>query len=164
MQKKNNNSGFTLIELLVVVLIIGILAAIALPQYRRSVERTRVAEALTVMRSLYDSCERQAWEKGQDSCYAALVEQNKPENTTEYINVKKMDILVKGTYQGNLGIQTENFLYQLQNSSTDTVIAVPKKGDYTDKATISLSGETGLFSCSSDAGVCAVWGSNTWNK
>ena len=53
MQKKNK--GFTLIEMLVVVLIIGILAGIALPQYQMAVTKAKVASILPLMRRWKDA-------------------------------------------------------------------------------------------------------------
>lgn len=63
---QNKNSGFTLIELLVVVLIIGILAAVALPQYEKAVEKSRATEAITILNYMHRQAQLCALENGEE--------------------------------------------------------------------------------------------------
>ncbi len=53
-----NKKGFTLIEILVVVLIIGVLGSLALPQYLKSVEKSKYAEAEEILQTIYTAQHR----------------------------------------------------------------------------------------------------------
>ena len=69
---KSQLGGFTLIELLVVVLIIGILSAIALPQYEKAVEKSRFSEALVNLRSVAQAHKVCYLEKGESCTFEEL--------------------------------------------------------------------------------------------
>lgn len=63
MQKINNNKGFSMIELMVVVAIIGVLAAIGIPQYSKFQAKARQSEAKLALAALFTAEEsfRQEW-------------------------------------------------------------------------------------------------------
>ena len=64
--------GFTLIELLVVVLIMGILASVAMPQYYKSVEKSRSAEAINALNALAEAIERRIMQKGPSTTLSLI--------------------------------------------------------------------------------------------
>ncbi len=101
-----NKQGFTLIELLVVVLIIGILSAIALPQYTISVEKARLSEGFVNAKAMLDSIQR----------YQQNMPGECPDNNTGLdadLQGGQWDSKDNGTV-----FSTKNFTYTLNNNCT----------------------------------------------
>jgi len=59
-----NNKGFTLVELMVVIVIVGILAAVAVPKFQNQSHKAKTSEFPTVLTSIYTQQEALAAETG----------------------------------------------------------------------------------------------------
>lgn len=85
--------GFTLIEVLTVVVIIGVLVAVALPMYTRTIERSRATEAMSAIKAINDSIyayftERETCPVRFSQLIAALPNTNEDEDTDASISTK----------------------------------------------------------------------------
>ena len=75
------NKGFTLIELLVAILIIGILAAIAVPQYQKAVEKSIISKMLVSIKVLHEAQQMYYLQTGNLSTKFQNLDINFPEGT-----------------------------------------------------------------------------------
>ena len=110
----NNTLGFTLIELLVVVLIIGILSAIAVPQYQKAVTKARFAEAFANLKTISQADIACQMEKG------------------EACGIDELSIEIPGVFRNNgyPEIETDYFIYRASdNPSSNYVQSLYKKED-----------------------------------
>ena len=94
----NNKKAFTLIELLVVVLIIGILASVALPQYQKAVEKSKATQAFVLLDSIRTSFDAYYMANGNYPTKFADVDLSWPDMTG---NVSQLNIHVQDTMSNN---------------------------------------------------------------
>ena len=133
---KRNKKGFTLVEILTVVLIVGVLSAVALPQYRRAVERSRATQALGGLKNLYDSSERLAVDLGYDD-YESLYASGKDDSGA-------------GTDKASV-LTTSDFIYSIPNG---TLIAAKRNGQKYDGFCIIFRREDQKLFCVGSAEYC----------
>ena len=155
----SKRTGFTLIELLVVVLIIGILAAIALPQYETAVKKSRLARYFPVVASLAQAEEVYFLNNGMYSASADKLDIALPSGTpangnSDYGYIKLED----GTKLDLLGGTAD-----LPAGAADAYVAVISSDGIEYILYLQQSAYPGRRKCNGDEQVCKSLGCTDYN-
>lgn len=149
--------GFTLSEVLITVLIMMVLVSMAVPAYEKMIEKSRLSEARTMLKRIYES------------------------------KMRILDNMDKTTYDGSFGFDNLDFQFECKNTATDNghivacssddftyrispggnatqnqVCAARRKGDFVAGVIFMYDGEN--FRCITPAGTqCSAYGMTNGN-
>jgi prepilin-type N-terminal cleavage/methylation domain-containing protein len=93
---RKSNSGFTLIEMLVVVIILGVIAAVAVPNLLGLLNRNRVNEAMRQVEGALKEAQKQASRRGR-TCKILFTSSGTGDNKSSLIQVRPDETLPDGT-------------------------------------------------------------------
>lgn len=167
MQKK----GFTLVEILVAVMIVALLVTMAVPMYEKTVEKSRMAEARTLMKKILESKLRTLDNMNRENYASGLFGFENLDLSIPCVDASSGERLSRCT--GNT-IYTRDFKYTLVPNGTlsgsaatliNGVCAVRRKGDnagvnflYLGELETNSSRDNFLCNNGTSGGSCEVYG------
>lgn len=150
-------SGFTLIEILTAIIIVTILVTLAVPLYEKTIERSHLAEARTILVKLQEAKLHTMDNMGCTTYDAS--KSNCPK--IKHLNIGFVDV----NNEGDTSFQTDDFYFSITPGgvSSSAVCARRRKGDYVGTVFVyDVANETNKMICQgdhcSDYGLSAVTG------